>query len=105
MASSLAFSAIAHHGKKMDDAVKVSMHRAVTVHQISAIGFIILALAYKETPLIPFAVLSVATLLFPGVIYYQSLSKTKILLGKFVPAGGMLHMAFWGLLCVYQPFK
>lgn len=70
MASSMAFSAIAHHSKTMTEAVKVSMHRAVTIHQVSAIGYILLALAYKETPIVPFTVLSVATLLFPGVIYY-----------------------------------
>jgi hypothetical protein len=32
MAASLAFSAIAHHSKKLDEAAKVSMHRAVGVH-------------------------------------------------------------------------
>ncbi len=101
MASSMAFSAIAHHSKKMDETVRVSMHRAVTVHQVSALGFLVLAFAYKETPAIPFALLSAATLLFPGVIYYQSLNRTKSVLGRFVPMGGMLHMAFWALLCVY----
>ena len=43
MAASMAFSAIAHHSKKMDDVSKISMHRAVTIHQISAIGFLVLA--------------------------------------------------------------
>ena len=43
MAASMAFSAIAHHSKKMDDVSKISMHRAVTTHQISAIGFLVLA--------------------------------------------------------------
>ena len=101
MASSMAFSAIAHHSKKMEEPVRVSMHRAVTIHQVSALGFLILACAYKETPVIPFALLSAASLLFPGVIYYQSLSKKKSVFGRFVPMGGMLHMAFWALLCIY----
>lgn len=103
MASSMVFSAIAHHSKKMEEPVRVSMHRAVTIHQVSALGFLILAFAYKEqqTPVVPFGLLTVATLLFPGVIYYQSLSKKTSILGKFVPMGGMLHMAFWTLLCVY----
>jgi len=70
MASSLAFSAIAHHSKKMDELTRVGMHRAVTVHQLSSIGFLILASAYKETPVVPFTLLSAATLLFPGVIYF-----------------------------------
>ena len=101
MASSLAFSAIAHHSKKMDEVVRVGLHRAVTVHQLSAIGFLILSFAYKETPPLPFALLSAATMLFPGVIYYQSLSNTKSIFSKFVPMGGMMHMAFLALLCVY----
>lgn len=46
MGISMAFSAIAHHSKKMDDIVRTSMHRAVTIHQISALGFILLSLAY-----------------------------------------------------------
>lgn len=101
MASSMAFSAIAHHSKKMEDSVRVSMHRAVTIHQVSALGFLLLAFAYKETPVIPFSLLTVATVLFPGVIYYQSLSKKKSVFGRFVPMGGVLHMAFWALLCIY----
>ena len=43
MAASLAFSAIAHHSKKLDETAKISLHRAVTIHQISSRGFIILA--------------------------------------------------------------
>lgn len=70
MAASLAFSAIAHHSKKLEEPAKLSMHRAVTIHQISAIGFLILASQYRETPLVPLAILSTATILFPGVIYY-----------------------------------
>ena len=60
----------------------------------------------KETPMFPFALLFVATLLFPGLIYFQTLKNTKVWMGKFVPTGGLMHMVFWVSLCFfYQPPK
>ncbi len=46
------------------------MHRAVSMHQLSGLGFIVLATCYDETPIIPFGMLAIASALFPGVIYY-----------------------------------
>ena len=41
MAFSLGFSAYAHHAKSLDEIGRTSMHRAVGVHQIAALGLII----------------------------------------------------------------
>ncbi len=70
MAASLGMSAFAHHGEKffVDPKLITSMHRAVGVHQVASLGFLLMAV--KGAPLIPFGMLSVATVLFPGVIYY-----------------------------------
>jgi uncharacterized membrane protein YgdD (TMEM256/DUF423 family) len=101
----LAFSAIAHHSQKIDEITRISMHRAVSIHQLSGLGFIIMAACYDEIPVLSFGVLIIATALFPGVIYYQSLTKEKSIFGRFVPLGGLLHMAFWLSICVFRPIK
>merc|ERR1712086_978467 len=102
MAASLAFSAVAHHSKHMSDVNKISMHRAVGVHQLSALGFLIMGSMYKETPpLIPFGILFIANCFFPCLIYYQSMKNVKTLLARFVPMAGMMHMVFWVSLCFY----
>ena len=62
------FSMIGHHKKTLDDAAKKSIERAVGIHQLAAIGFMVLA--YNDAPLVPLCMLSVATVLFPGLIYY-----------------------------------
>ena len=72
MTASMVFSMIAHHSKKLDEISKVSMHRAVNMHQVAALGFILLA--YQGAPLLPLSMLTVGTLLFPGVIYFQTLT-------------------------------
>ena len=43
MTASMVFSMIAHHSKKFDEVSKTSMHRAVNMHQIAALGFLLLA--------------------------------------------------------------
>ena len=103
MAASLVFQAITFHSSKLDVKMKDSLLRAVNVHQLSALGFILLALnkntkSYWNTTY--FWLLTSATCLFPGVIYFQNLfnSGNKIWLSKFVPTGGMMHIAFWFLL-------
>lgn len=103
MTASLAFSAIGHHSKSLDEVARISMHRAVNVHQLASVGFLVLS--QLDTPYVPLGILSVATLLFPGVVYYQTLSQQKMWLGRFVPTGGMLHMVFWLSLCLYFPKK
>jgi len=100
MAASLALSAYGHHSKKLNEAAKGTMARAVQMHQISALGFFILT--QVDTPMLPIAMLSLATALFPGVIYYQTITDTKSALGRFVPAGGMLHIGFWLVLAFYH---
>ena len=102
MASSLVFSAIGHHSKKLDDVGRTSMNRACNMHQIASLGFLLLA--HQGAPVIPFSMLCVATVLFPGVVYYQTLSGTKSVLGSLVPKGGMLHIVFWLVLaCYFKP--
>ena len=68
MAASMVFQAIGFHSKKLDEAARKSMERACSIHQVASIGFMILA--YHDAPIIPFSMLCVATLLFPGLIYY-----------------------------------
>jgi uncharacterized membrane protein YgdD (TMEM256/DUF423 family) len=60
-------------------------------------------MAVKGAPLLPFSMLSIATILFPGVVYYQNivLKGGKSMLASFVPRGGMLHMIFWLTMCFY----
>ena len=105
MAASLVFQAIAFHSPKLDGKMKDSMLRACNVHQVASLGFILLALnkspeSYWNT--MNFSILSVATTLFPGVIYYQNLAKAgqKVALSRFVPTGGVLHMVFWVMMSV-----
>ena len=43
MTASLAFSAIGYHKKSLDETGRNTMARAVNMHQVSAIGFLILA--------------------------------------------------------------
>ena len=99
MAASLAFSAYGHHSKKLNEVAKGTMARAVQMHQISALGFLVLT--QIDTPMLPLTMLSVATVLFPGVIYYQTITDTKSAFGRFVPTGGMLHIGFWLVLGFY----
>ena len=100
MAASLGFSAYAHHAKTIQENSRTSMHRAVGVHQVASLGFILLSL--KGTPLIPFGTLCVATSLFPFVIYYQNIKcLEKTMFSKLVPKGGMLHMVFWLMMAYY----
>ena len=71
MAASLAFSAIGHHKKSLEEDGKKAMMWATSVHQVSAIGFIILACMQQTSMLLlPITMLAVATFLFPGVVYY-----------------------------------
>ena len=87
------------------------MLRAVNVHQIAALGFILLAFnknqkSYWTT--IYFWLLVVATSLFPGIIYYTNLMNKgqKIFVSKFVPTGGLMHMVFWLLIGIsFSSFK
>ena len=103
MAASLGMSAFAHHGEKFfgDPKVVQSMHRAVGVHQVASIGFLVLAI--KGASLLPFTMLTAATILFPGVVYYQNIALKggKSMLASLVPKGGMLHMIFWLTMCFY----
>ena len=104
MAVSMVFSAIGHHKKSLDEAGKASMHRACNIHQIASLGFMVLAHTGTDgvPPMIPLLMLSVATVLFPGVIYYKTLSGNKeFFMGRFVPMGGLLHMAFWCTMALY----
>ena len=55
--------------------------------------------------MLPMAMLSLATALFPGVIYYQTITDTKSALGRFVPTGGMIHIGFWLVLGFYYRKK
>jgi hypothetical protein len=71
MALSFVFQAIGYHSKSLDEAAKSSMLRAVNVHQMASIGFILLS--FKGAPVIPFSILSAATFLFPGVLYFQTI--------------------------------
>ncbi len=68
MAASLALSAYGHHSKKLNEAAKGTLSRAVQMHQISALGFFFLT--QVDTPMVPMAMLSLATVFFPVVIYY-----------------------------------
>lgn len=86
------------------------MFRAVNMHQVASLGFILVASSMfrhtrqdgiKETPHLPFATLFVATLLFPGLIYVQTLSGKKLWASRFIPTGGILHMVFWLEMCFY----
>jgi len=61
-------------------------------------------LANIGAPLVPTCILSFATVLFPGIVYYQTMTGKKLPVGKAVPLGGMLQMFFWVLLSFYwQP--
>ena len=99
MAVSMVFSAIGHHKESLGEKGKASIQRACNIHQLASIGFMVLA--YQGAPLVPVSLLSVATILFPGVIYYQTLKDTKTFLGRFVPMGGLMHMAFWVSMAIY----
>lgn len=98
MAFSWALSAYSYHAKGLDDKGRLIMGRAVHMHQGASIGFMILA--NIGAPIIPTTILTIATILFPGVVYYETLKKTKIP-GKLVPMGGMLQMVFWVVLSFY----
>eukprot|EP00356_Strombidium_inclinatum_P005622 CAMPEP_0170491284 /NCGR_PEP_ID=MMETSP0208-20121228/10735_1 /TAXON_ID=197538 /ORGANISM="Strombidium inclinatum, Strain S3" /LENGTH=112 /DNA_ID=CAMNT_0010766833 /DNA_START=42 /DNA_END=380 /DNA_ORIENTATION=- len=103
MASSLVFQAIGFHSSKLQANQQQAMLRAVNVHQLASLGFILLAFSKKSSMnSLHFGLLSVATALFPGVIYYKNLVKDgqPVSLSRFVPTGGMLHMVFWVLLAL-----
>lgn len=68
MAVSFALQAYSYHAKSLDEVARQSMFRAVNVHQMASLGFILLSL--KGASVIPFAILGVASFLFPGVLYY-----------------------------------
>ena len=68
MGLSLGFQAYGYHSKSLDAAGRENMLRAVNVHQIASIGFILLS--FKGAPLLPTIALSIATFLFPYVLYY-----------------------------------
>ena len=110
MALSMVFGAIAAHKQSLTPDQRNSMFRAVNMHQLSSLGFILLSTSLfryvkedgtKELPNLPFVTLFVATLLFPGLIYAQVLSGRKFWASKFIPTGGMLHMLFWVELCFF----
>ena len=78
MALSMGFGAVAAHKSTLTQEQRNSMFRAVNMHQLSALGFILLASnmfryvredGTRELAHLPFATLFVATLLFPGLIY------------------------------------
>ena len=102
MTGSLIFSAIAAHHSKLDEKMKNAVRWGTNVHQVASLGFILLALDKSNSWMqyINMAVLTTATILFPGVIYYQNIVKKgeKGMLSRFVPHGGGLHMVFWVLL-------
>jgi len=54
------------------------------------------------TPVLPYGLLTLATFLFTGVLYYGTIKGKKVFLSRFVPFGGALHMLFWTLLIFYQ---
>jgi uncharacterized membrane protein YgdD (TMEM256/DUF423 family) len=110
MALSMVFGAIGAHKTTLTPDQRNSMYRAVNMHQLSALGFILLASnmfryvredGTREMAHLPFATLFVATLLFPGLIYVQTLANRKIWASKFIPTGGILQMLFWVELCFY----
>ena len=113
MALSMVFGAIAAHKPSLAPEQLNAILRAVNMHQVYSFGFLLLSTSLfrhvkqdgiKEVPHLPFVTLFVATLLFPGLIYAQTLSGKKFWLGKFIPTGGILHMLFWVELCFYyQP--
>ena len=100
MAASLVFQAITAHSKKLDEKMKNSLSKACNVHQLASLGFILLALTRSPWNVYNFWLLTTATTLFPGVIYYQNVFNggNKTFLAKHVPKGGMMHMIFWILL-------
>jgi hypothetical protein len=72
----LIFSGIAFHSKSLTNKSRESLLKAVEVHKVASLGFILLSLnrnlfGYWRT--VGLAMLSVATFLFPGVVYYQHL--------------------------------
>ncbi len=90
---SLGFQSYGYHSKSLDAAAKDSMIRATSVHQLASIGFILLSM--KVAPLIPTAILTIATCLFPFNLYLQIITKKRNILSRFIPFGGGLHMIFW----------
>ena len=97
MAFSIAVSAWAAHSKKLDDAARTHLHRSINVHQMAAIGFLVLGSYYADSTWQTglFGILGIASFLFPGVIYYNHWFGRKAAISRFIPMGGMLHMAFW----------
>merc|ERR1711997_361251 len=88
MTASLIFSTIGFHKKNLEPDARRAIERAVNVHQVASLGFLVLA--YQGGPLIPSAMLFGATLLFPYVISFEKLAGRDTPFKRFVPMGGMM---------------
>ena len=99
MTASLIFSTIGFHKKSLEADARRAIERAVNVHQVASLGFLLLA--YQGGPLVPSMMLFGATLLFPYVIYFEKLTMTETIFKRFVPWGGATHMLFWLTMAFY----
>ena len=70
---SLGFQSYGYHSKSLDAVAKDQMVRATNIHQVAALGFILLSM--KGAPVIPTALLTIATCLFPFNLYLQIITK------------------------------
>ena len=97
--ASLIFSTIGFHKKNLEPDARRAIERAVNVHQVASVGFLVLA--YQGGPMIPSVMLFGATCLFPYVIYFEKLAGFDTPFKRFVPFGGLMHMVFWITMAFY----